>query len=58
VLCLWSQAQPWELHPAAINGGVVPSFTTKHLSIFVQATGLVPQCNYEICNISDKHMHP
>ena len=39
MLCLWSQAQPWELHLAAINGGIVPSFTTKHLAIKFKLQG-------------------
>ena len=29
-------------HPVAINGGVVTNFTTKNLSIIVQASRLVP----------------
>jgi hypothetical protein len=28
VLCLWSQARPWGIHPATINGDVVPNFIT------------------------------
>jgi hypothetical protein len=52
VLCLWSQARPWGIHPAAINGDVVPSFT-----IIVQAARLVPQCIHKIYNGYDKQKH-
>ena len=39
MLCLWSQAGPWELHLAAINGGVVPNFTTKHKALSLKLQG-------------------
>jgi hypothetical protein len=39
VLCLWSQARPWELHLAAKNGGLVPNFTTKHLALSFKLQG-------------------
>ena len=39
MLCLWSQARPWELHPATINGGVVPSFTTNHWALSLKLQG-------------------
>jgi len=39
MLCLWSQTRPWELHLAAINGGIVPSFTSKHLALLFKLQG-------------------
>ena len=39
VLHLWSSARPWELHPIAINDGIVPSFTTKHLALMFKLQG-------------------
>jgi hypothetical protein len=39
VLCLWSQARPWELHLAAIDGGIDPSFTTKHKTSLYKLQG-------------------
>jgi hypothetical protein len=44
-------------HLAAINGGIVLSFTTIHFSINVQAARLVSWCFYEICNICDECVH-
>jgi len=38
VLCLLSQARPLELQLAAINGGIVPSFT-KHLALMFKLQG-------------------
>ena len=37
------------VHPAAINGDVVPSFTTIYWFIIVQAARLVHKCNNEPC---------
>ena len=39
MLCLWSQARPWELHPVAISGGLVPNFTTKLLVLSFKLQG-------------------